>query len=208
MFPRQCSGSICVQRTCSELEHRELDKQRKRRKTPGKFKLMETVNRQLEPKNKQIYSVTRLDLGIFCDPTGRTVTFLERRKLQTNVDEKFSTTVNTKQTFTCSIYLSIYLCLSGLCRISCTVGCSDKKRTARITNRSLLNVDRQHYLSSFAYIRRQLSLELKNSTYKISLSVLTILPGGHPVVLSEKETNYLNRPWRSLTIGKTHRIFA
>ena len=49
---------------------------------------METVNRQLEPKNKQIYSVTRLDLGIFCDPTGRTVTFLERRKLQTNVDEK------------------------------------------------------------------------------------------------------------------------
>ena len=57
-------------------------------KTPGKFKLMETVNRQLEPKNKQIYSVTRLDLGIFCDPTGRTVTFLERRKLQTNVDQK------------------------------------------------------------------------------------------------------------------------
>ena len=49
---------------------------------------METVNRQLEPKNKQIYSVTRLDLGIFCDPAGRTVTFLERRKLQTNVDEK------------------------------------------------------------------------------------------------------------------------
>ena len=207
MFPRQCTGSICVQQTCSELEHRELDKQRKRRKTPGKFKLMETVNRQLEPKNKQIYSVTRLDLGIFCDPTGRTVTFLERRKLQTNVDENIFD--NSKhQTNIYLLYLSIYLCLSGLCRISCTVGCSDKKRTARITNRSLLNVDRQHYLSSFAYIRRQLSLELKNSTYKISLSVLTILPGGHPVVLSEKETNYLNRPWRSLTIGKTHRIFA
>lgn len=39
-------------------------------------------------KQAKIYSVTQLDLGIFCDPMGVTATFLERMKLLTHVDQK------------------------------------------------------------------------------------------------------------------------
>lgn len=83
--------------------------------------------------------------------------YFASKKFKQMCIRKLDTAVNTTE----NKYLPA---LSGLWIISRTVGCSDKKRTARITIRSLLNVDRYDSFSSFAYIQRQLSLELKNST--------------------------------------------